>query len=97
MSETRVRPAERPAAADPVLEMFASSSVIEHVVRGLVGLALVVLTIGLAPEHPWALLGLVPAALAWRGCPTCWLLGLGQTLSRGRTRACADGCETRAS
>ena len=96
MSETRVRPADQTAEADPVLAMFASGSVTEHVVRGLVGLALVVLALVLAPAHPWALLGLGPAALAWRGCPTCWLLGLGQTLSRGRTRPCTDGCETRA-
>lgn len=77
-------------AADPVGELFASSSVAEHVVRGVVGLLLTVGSLAFAREHPWALLGLVGAVLAWRGCPTCWALGLAQTLSRGRVR-CADG------
>ena len=71
-------------------DTFASSSVAVHVVRGVVGLVLAVAALALASAHPWALLGLVPAALAWRGCPTCWALGLAQTLSRGRA-GCADG------
>lgn len=92
VSNTTLRPDERRAEPDPVLERFASGSLTEHVVRGLVGLTLVVLALVFAREHPWALLGLVAAAVAWRGCPTCWLLGLGQTLSSGRTRGCDGTC-----
>ena len=74
-------------------QMFASSSVAVHVFRGLLGLTVAVLAFVLAPAHPWALLGLVAAAVAWRGCPTCWALGLAQTISRGKV-TCADGsCE----
>lgn len=67
-------------AEDPTAAMFASSSLTEHVARGVLGLVLVVVSIAYAGSHPWALLGLVPAAVAWRGCPTCWALGLAATL-----------------
>lgn len=75
---------------DPVAEFFASSSVAEHVLRGVVGLLLAVGAVLLAPAHPWALVGLIGTVVAWRGCPTCWTLGLMHTLSRGRT-GCAEG------
>lgn len=75
---------------DPIREMFASASVTEHVVRGVLGLVLAVGSLVLASANPWALLGLVAAGVAWRGCPTCWTLGLAQTLSR-RKAGCADG------
>ena len=70
--------------------MFASSSVAVHVMRGVVGLVIAVGAFVLAPAHPWALLGLIATAVAWRGCPTCWALGLAQTMSRGKV-ACTDG------
>ena len=88
MCDTRTRPSAD-VAPDPTLEMFASRTVTEHVVRGVLGLVLVAFGFVSAQEHPWALLALVPAVLAWRGCPTCWLLGLGQTLTRRREgRSC---------
>ena len=77
-------------------QMFASSSVAVHVVRGVVGLVIAVAAFVLAPAHPWALLGLIATAVAWRGCPTCWALGLSQTISRGRV-ACPDGSCAQAS
>lgn len=70
--------------------MFASSSVAVHVVRGVLGLAVAIAAFVFAAEHPWALLGLILTAVAWRGCPTCWALGLAQTMSRGRV-GCDDG------
>ncbi|WP_211332529.1 hypothetical protein [Nocardioides aurantiacus] len=79
------------SAGDPVTTLFASRSVTEHVLRGLLGLALVVAALWQASAHPAALLLLVPAVVAWRGCPTCWALGLAATVSRGRTPACTDG------
>lgn len=75
---------DTPAEVDPVTSMFASGSVAEHVLRGVLGLVLVVTAFALAGSRPIALLLLVPAVVAWRGCPTCWLMGLGATLSRGR-------------
>lgn len=88
------RQASDPTAQDPVTSLFASRSVTEHVLRGLLGLALVVVALWQAAAHPAALLLLVPAAVAWRGCPTCWALGLAATVSRCRAAAgagCADG------
>lgn len=100
MSDTRtpeptVARAPVPAPApepDPTLDMFASRSLTEHVVRGVLGLVLVALAVVSAQDHPWALLALVPAVVAWRGCPTCWLMGLGATLTRRRTGRACDTC-----
>lgn len=79
------------ATPDPVTSMFASRTVAEHVLRGVLGLALVVLALAQAGTHPVALLLVLPAVVLWRGCPTCWALGLAATLSRGRV-GCTDGC-----
>ena len=77
---------------DPTAALFASRSLAEHLVRGVVGLVLVVLSLTYAAAQPWALLGLVPAAVAWRGCPTCWALGLAATMSRGKVSGCDGTC-----
>jgi hypothetical protein len=77
---------------DPTAALFASRSVGKHLARGVVGLVLVVLSLAYAAVQPWALLGLVPAAVAWRGCPTCWALGLAATLSRGKVSGCDGTC-----
>lgn len=59
---------------------FASSSVKRHYVRGAVGLlALVAAFGGAAAGFPAALLLLILAVAAWRGCPSCWAIGLMQT------------------
>lgn len=71
---------------DPTFAMFASRSVGVHVVRGVLGLALLVAGIALAPASGWWLLLLPATVVLWRGCPTCWVMGLIAT--RGR---CADG------
>lgn len=81
---------QAPVEPDPVGDLFASGSVAEHVARGVVGLVLVVAGLALAGRSAWALLLVVPGVVAWRGCPTCWTLGLLATLGR-RERTCADG------
>lgn len=59
---------------------FASRSVPRHLVRGALGLPLMVAAFVLVPWWgPLALLLAVPAAVLLRGCPTCWALGLAQT------------------
>ena len=64
--------------------MFASASVPRHLLRGAVGLAAFIAAFVLMGTIGAAGLLLLPvAALAWRGCPTCWTVGLLQT------RACA--------
>jgi hypothetical protein len=72
---------------------FASKSVPVHLVRGSIGFGLLIASIALTPKIGFAGLPLAPAGLvALRGCPTCWVSGLIQTISRGRLqRSCADG------
>ncbi|PPI99154.1 hypothetical protein [Nocardia nova] len=77
---------------------FASRSVPVHLARGLLGFGLIAASIALIPAAGPAALLLLPAgAVALRGCPTCWLVGLAQTVSRGRIeRQCAQGrCRAR--
>jgi len=95
LAPTPAAPADRAAAAsaapeDLVGAVFASRSVAEHYVRGVVGLVLVVAALVWAGTTPWALLLAVPGVVAWRGCPTCWALGLSATLARRQSR-CVDG------
>jgi hypothetical protein len=77
--------------------MFASKSIAEHLARGVVGIGAVVAAVLLAPTHPILALLAVPIALiALRGCPTCWTIGLLQTVAayvagKQTTRACTDG------
>ncbi|MFJ5229560.1 hypothetical protein ACIQBJ_06610 [Kitasatospora sp. NPDC088391] len=71
---------------------FASASLPRHLLRGLVGFGAVAGGLVLLPVVGIASLLLVPAGLwALRGCPMCWLIGLAQTISRGRVqRACRE-------
>jgi hypothetical protein len=72
---------------------FASSSVPRHLLRGLVGFCLIGASFVLAASgRPVALALLVPGVVALRGCPTCWTVGLLETISAGRLqRSCAEG------
>lgn len=75
--------------------MFASRSVGAHLVRGALGLPLMVAAFALIPWWgPLALLLVVPAAVLLRGCPTCWALGLAQTCAI-ESSASASGSSTR--
>lgn len=77
----------------PPARDFASRSVPRHLARGAVGFGLIIGSIALVPvAGPATLLAAPLALIAFRGCPTCWLVGLAQTVSRGRLeRQCADG------
>jgi hypothetical protein len=72
---------------------FASTSLSRHVVRGAIGFGAVIGSFALMPAlGPVSLLLLPVGLVALRGCPTCWAIGLLQTLSRGRLqRSCTDG------
>ncbi|WP_431679566.1 hypothetical protein [Kitasatospora sp. KL5] len=72
---------------------FASKSVLRHLARGAIGFGLIIGSIGLVPVvGPATLLAAPLALIAFRGCPTCWMVGLVQTVSRGRLeRQCVDG------
>ncbi|MET7701646.1 hypothetical protein [Streptomyces sp. NPDC005485] len=98
MTVTTVKPAHEAKvqattqAAAPETN-FASKSVPRHLTRGAIGLGLIIGSIGLVPvAGPATLLAAPLALIAFRGCPTCWMVGLAQTISRGRTeRQCVDG------
>ncbi|MFC8393744.1 hypothetical protein [Streptomyces sp. NPDC057238] len=72
---------------------FAGSSVPRHLLRGVLGFGLIIGSIALVPFAGPAVLLAAPLGLvALRGCPACWVIGLAQTISRGRLeRSCADG------
>lgn len=72
---------------------LASSSVPRHLVRGAAGLfAFVGAFAALATVGAVGLLLLPVAVLSWRGCPTCWAIGLMET----RRLGCPDGsCASR--
>ncbi|MFD3870205.1 hypothetical protein [Streptomyces sp. NPDC058623] len=66
---------------------FASRSVPRHLVRGAIGFGLIGGSIALVPVvGPASLLAAPLALIAFRGCPTCWTVGLVQTISRGRLK-----------
>ncbi|WP_433247471.1 hypothetical protein ACQPYK_47080 [Streptosporangium sp. CA-135522] len=72
---------------------FASKSVFRHLLRGGLGFGFLIGSIALVPAVGLAGLLLAPLGLvALRGCPTCWAVGLVQTISMGRLqRSCVDG------
>jgi hypothetical protein len=62
--------------------MFASRTLTEHLLRGIVGIGAMIGAVAFAPLG-WASLLLVPVGLvALRGCPMCWTIGLVQTCGR---------------
>ncbi len=70
----------------------ASASVARHLVRGGIGFGLIGSGFTLIQIAGPAALLLTPIGMiALRGCPTCWVAGLIQTVSAGRLqRACLD-------
>lgn len=77
--------------------MFASRTILEHLIRGVVGFASILLVL-LFTRHfrlpelliSLALIGL--AIFAWRGCPMCWFTGLFDTVVNPRPRSkCVSG------
>ena len=63
--------------------MFASKTLIEHSLRGVVGIGALWVAVAIAETHPWGSLALGALALsAFRGCPVCWTIGLVETAGR---------------
>jgi hypothetical protein len=64
-----------------------------HIARGAIGFGALIGSLALLPVVGWVSLLLLPVGvLALRGCPTCWAIGLAETISRGRLRReCEDG------
>jgi hypothetical protein len=72
---------------------FASTSLPRHLLRGALGFGSLIAAFALLPAvGPTSLLLLPVTLLAFRGCPTCWVIGLIETISRGKLqRDCVDG------
>jgi hypothetical protein len=72
---------------------LASTSVVRHLVRGAIGFGLIGAALALSASLGAPALLLAPVGMvALRGCPTCWIAGLIQTVSEGRLqRSCVDG------
>ena len=76
--------------------MFASKTLTEHLARGALGIGLIAAALAGAPFTAWAWLLLPLALLMFRGCPTCWTIGLIETIhmrltGRRLNRDCRDG------
>jgi hypothetical protein len=85
---------------EPMQSVLASKSVARHLARGVLGFGLIGVAITLTTSVGPAALLLAPLGLvALRGCPTCWCVGLAQTISAGRLeRSCtAANCTLRRS
>jgi hypothetical protein len=63
--------------------MFASSSLVEHLARGVVGICALSYSISISEQHSVYSLALAGVSLlAFRGCPTCWTIGFVETTYR---------------
>jgi hypothetical protein len=89
----RTRPAQTFGQPSRRRSPLASDSVRAHVVRGAAGLVAAGLALGLlAVVGPVSLVLLPLTAVAWRGCPTCWTVGLLGTLADERARRGCSRC-----
>lgn len=74
--------------------VFASPrhALARHLARGAVGFGLIGSALAFTTSvGPVSLLLLAPGMVVLRGCPTCWIAGLIETVSAGRIeRTCAD-------
>jgi hypothetical protein len=62
---------------------FASKSVTEHVLRGVLGVLAILIAIKLGYTNPIASMGLgLLALLSFRGCPMCWVAGMIGTIQQ---------------
>jgi hypothetical protein len=71
---------------------LAGASIARHFIRGALGFGLIGSALALIPSlGPAALVLVAPGMVALRGCPTCWLVGLIQTISAGRLQRNCTG------
>jgi hypothetical protein len=73
---------------------LASKSLAEHLVRGLLGFtALVGAVMGMLHGSLWSIPLAALGVVLLRGCPTCWMIGLMETVT---ARSTAKLCSNRA-
>jgi hypothetical protein len=72
---------------------LASGSLRAHIARGAAGFGAAALSVALLSAlGPISLLLLLFSVLAWRGCPTCWTVGLIGTIADERARRRCSRC-----
>ncbi len=82
-----------PASVSGQRSPLASGSIREHLLRGAVGLAAAILAVvPVAIVGPISLVLLLVTVFAWRGCPTCWTVGLLGTVADNRVRRDCSRC-----
>lgn len=73
---------------------LASRSLAEHLLRGLLGFtALVVAFVVMTHESLWSIPVALVGVVLLRGCPTCWLIGLTETVTAKRSFSIEKPCE----
>jgi hypothetical protein len=73
--------------------MLKSRSVVVHLLRGLLGFGLLaVSSVLFNSSSNWAIVPFVLGLVALRGCPTCWTLGLIETVYAKLTGRAVDAC-----
>ncbi len=72
--------------------LFGNRSLGLHLARGLLGFLCLAIGIAYGRQIGLPAVLLLPAALwAMKGCPTCWLVGLGETLAQRRRPGSTPG------
>jgi hypothetical protein len=73
--------------------MFGSGSVVEHIIRGVLGFGLLGVGLLYSPVLGWwTLAPLAGALMCFRGCPLCWTAVLVETvLHRKAQKVCING------
>src|SRR5262249_24584970 len=70
------------AHAREIGDMFASRTVVNHLMRGGIAGSLIAWAIVHQSSDPvFTLLAIVLAVVAMRGCPLCWTIGLVETIA----------------
>jgi hypothetical protein len=63
--------------------IFASSSLVEHLARGVIGICALNYALSISAQHPvYSLVLGGVSLLAFRGCPICWTIGFVETMYR---------------
>ena len=67
--------------------MVCSTSVSVHLLRGAAAVGLLFAAFYLSSYGVlWSALAVIGAVVLLRGCPMCWLMGLFETIQRGRAK-----------
>jgi len=62
--------------------LFASASLVGHLVRGAIGIGLAMLAFQNQDQPILSLTAAAGALIAFRGCPICWTVGLFESVSQ---------------